>query len=291
MAREARIRVAVLVKPQRAAKVVAVLVAMLGSAHLAAAQTPTQPPSGPAAAATPSENAPHRDSYFTTHNPPDLNLGPGYRTPLAPPSMPPILPGTQYLASELRAGMTLETYLQGQLRYDFERADADEDGEVSASDSAIHAKFATAMYRARIVLEIMTNDIDGDGVVTEGEVRQRVKYLKRYASAHGVPEKQVVEDEVRWVMAADLNHDGRITFDEAEAYATGRAGQEVRDMDSWRVEQLLKLAPSGKSAVTFADIQSASEALFRTVDTSGDGVLSYDELNAYHAKVRATKPN
>jgi hypothetical protein len=210
--------------------------------------------------------------------------------PLLPPVMPPILPATKYLASNLRVGMTLQTYLQ-QLRYDFERADANEDGEVSASDSPIHAKFAAAMYRARMVLEIMANDIDGDGVVTEDEVRQRVRYLQRYASAHGVPEEQVVEDEVRWVMAADLNRDGRITFDEAETYAAARAGNEVRDMDSWRVEQILKLTPSGKSSVTFADIQSAAEALFHTVDAQDGGVLSWDELDAYRAKVGATKPN
>jgi hypothetical protein len=98
--------------------------------------------------------------------PTELNLGPGYRLPLMPPSpTPAILPATQYLVGQLRAGMTLEMYLR-RLRGEFQLADADADGEVSESDAAVHAQFEVANYRSRLLLEIMSNDLNGDGVVT-----------------------------------------------------------------------------------------------------------------------------
>jgi EF hand len=195
--------------------------------------------------------------------PTELNLGPGYRLPLMPPSpTPAILPATQYLVGQLRAGMTLEMYLR-RLRGEFQLADADADGEVSESDAAVHAQFEVANYRSRLLLEIMSNDLNGDGVVTEEEIRRTAQYQRRYAVAPpGMLEADIIESGVRWLMAADTNHDGRITFDEAEAYAVARANS-VRP-NSWRVQQLLMLAPPGKTVVTFADVQTAAEAVFHS---------------------------
>jgi multidrug efflux pump subunit AcrA (membrane-fusion protein) len=216
---------------QRAAKIGLCLVVLLGSIRLAAGQSP-----------------------------PELNLSPGYGLPLTPPPTPAIVPAAQYLASQLRTGMTLEAYLQ-RLRFEFQNADADADGEVSETDAAIHAQFEVASYRSRILLEIMNNDLDADGVVTEDEIRRTEEYRQRAAVLPpGNSAAQMIESHVRWLMAADTDHDGQITFDEAHAFAAARASS-IKP-NSWPVQQFLALAPPGKTVVTFGDVQAAAEAVF-----------------------------
>ena len=83
-------------------------------------------------------------------------------------------------------------------------------------------------------------------------------------------------------MAADADHDGRITFDEARNYAASeQAFQTLGATGAGNARQLLFFRPEGKSVLTLADLDAAAAKLFRDADTDGDGVISADELKPF----------
>lgn len=208
----------------------------------------------------------------------------------SPPQTPPVQPAspaTQYLSQRLHQTVTLDRYLE-QLRNEFRQADADQNGEVNAADADIHATMGAASVRTMMSLMIMRADLDGDGVVTADELRRMMHYERRMTVQSGTPNpngEDPIEAEVSKLMAADTDRDGRITYAEVLNFAKTRPEMN-RGMNgvSGNVQQLLKLAPEGKSSVTLADIEPLAEALFRLVDTDGDGKISIDELKAYRAR-------
>lgn len=205
----------------------------------------------------------------------------------APSSPPAISPATQYLSQRLYPGATLDTYLQ-QLRQQFRQADADMNGVIDAADFDLHAEIGAASLRNMMVLMIMRADLNGDGVVTGDELRRLLRYERRQNVAPAganPPAEDPVEAEVKKLMEADADRDGRITYAEAIGYSKSRPDF-MRNLPALTnvAKTLLVFSPEGRNAVTLADIEPAAEALFQLVDTDGDGKISQDEIKAYRAR-------
>jgi Ca2+-binding EF-hand superfamily protein len=207
----------------------------------------------------------------------------------APPApMPAVIPGqqvsaTDYLLSRLNPNMTREAYLN-RMRSEFRMADADANGEISEADGVLLAQIAAASFRTMYFVQLFQADLDGDGVVTEDELRRWLTYGHHSTGAQpaaGKTVEQTIEDQIRQIMVADYDHDGRITFAEALRYANSLPNMgELRQV---AVRQLLALAPPRKPTLSLADLEAAAEKLFQAVDANGDGVVSADELRAYRA--------
>src|SRR5215471_13054084 len=133
------------------------------------------------------------------------------QAPGAAPSPP------RLLSQSLSAGMTLERYLDS-LRASFRMGSIN--GEtISAADAELHARAGAAFMRSTALMMIMGADLDGDGAVTEDELRQFLRYQRRldkYApGTRGPSMEERIEAEVRKLMEMDTDHDGKITFAEA----------------------------------------------------------------------------
>jgi Ca2+-binding EF-hand superfamily protein len=220
-------------------------------------------------------------------SPPNVPAGP-QRALMGPPPWPALPAATAYFAIALAANMTLEQYRQ-QLRLVFRQVDADRDGQISAADAALHEEFSHARLRAMFAVQmIMHADLDGDGEVTEDELRRTLRFAQRtVVPAPAASPDDAVEVQLRRIMAADTDHDGSISYAEAEKFVDP-SSEEVRRRDRMPeiVEELVKLAPEGKGVLTPADFEAAGEMIFRTVDANGDGTISADELKAYRAQFR-----
>jgi len=69
------------------------------------------------------------------------------------------------------AGATLEKYF-ARLRIDFAQLDADRDGRITQRDADLDVLMETTLTRAYGLVVVMQYDLDGDGSVTEDEIRQ-----------------------------------------------------------------------------------------------------------------------
>jgi Ca2+-binding EF-hand superfamily protein len=208
-------------------------------------------------------------------------------------SLPPAqatgaLPGqpmspSDYLLSRLNPKMTLADYLK-RMRGEFRMADADANGEISEADGALLAQIQSANFRTMYLVQLLQADLDGDGVVTEDEIRRFLTYRHHSSGAQPIAGKtieQTIEDQIKQIMVADADHDGRITFAEALNYAN--ALPDIGAFAGSAVHQLRALAPQGQSTLRLADLEAEAEKLFHEVDANGDGVVSADELQTYRA--------
>lgn len=214
-------------------------------------------------------------------------------------SPPPTIPAAyQYLLSRVQVGQALHSYLD-KLRIDFFRFDTDADGKITQRDVDFHTLMQAVQERANAVLVVMRYDLDGDGVVTEGEIRRAMKYDLRAEFAQaamnlaGKPsafttealEKQI-ETNVRSIMALDSDNDGKVVISDApklferkpRSAAASQYGQ------SGRSRQALTLDLQSRGEITLADFQGAGEVLFRKIDTDHDGTISQQELTDYQRR-------
>jgi Ca2+-binding EF-hand superfamily protein len=189
---------------------------------------------------------------------------------------------TRLLSQRLTAGMTLDKYLQA-LGAQF-RAASINGQTISEADMQLHTRMAAAFIRSTALMMIMAADLDGDGVVTEDELRQFLRYQHRMEmsapGARGASVEERVEAEVRKFMEADTDHDGKITFAEALGYAKSRpefSGVPFNALVE-RAREFMAFDANGDGVVTLAEVEAAGEAFFRTVDANGDGVVSAEEL-------------
>src|ERR1700684_2641298 len=102
-----------------------------------------------------------------------------------PPGAPPsasATAGEQELFRRLMVGITLEIYIEN-LRQDFFNLDADGDGKITQRDVDLHALMETIKMRRAAWNAVMRYALDGDGFVTEDEVRRSMRYETRAGRA------------------------------------------------------------------------------------------------------------
>ena len=215
--------------------------------------------------------------------------------PAAPPPVAPVIPpGSQLLLSRIQAGAVLDRYLEN-LRNDFFQIDADADGKITQRDVDLHALMEGIQFRTFAVNFVMRFDLDGDGLVTEDEVRRVTYYDMRaqlgLAAFNNAGKPQIpsmdgpakqIENTVRSIMALDADKDGKVNASEAGKFgAPGMQRGLGQNGQSARARQALTLDPGSKGEVGLADYQAAGEALFRKIDIDNDGKISQQELVDY----------
>jgi Ca2+-binding EF-hand superfamily protein len=208
---------------------------------------------------------------------------------------PTLAPNSQFLL-RIHASQTLEQYLQF-VRGDFFSIDADVDGQITQRDVDLHTVMETVQGRTSAVSHVMRYDLDGDGSVTEDEIRHGMSYDMRsqrgLAAFNKIGKPQLpsmavsamqIETAIRSIMAVDADKDGKVTVAEAARFGVPGRGGRPESGQAARARQVLTLDSGTKAAVTLAEYQAAGELLFRNVDTDNDGIISQQELTGYRAR-------
>jgi Ca2+-binding EF-hand superfamily protein len=209
------------------------------------------------------------------------------QAPAAPPSAS-AKAGEQQLFLQLRAGITLELYFEG-LREDFFNLDADLDGKLTQRDVDLHVLMESIQMRTAAWTAVMRYDLDGDGFVTEDEVRRVMRYETRLTRARAAIGKGRFGDGEEWtvkivrsIMELDTDKDGKVSLTEASKFAQPT---QQRNMGitgySARTRHVLTLDNSGAGELSLADYEAAGEMLFRKIDTDNDGKISQQEHTDY----------
>ena len=194
----------------------------------------------------------------------------------------------QIFVRHIPPGQPMERYLTS-LRNDFAMADADADGRITQRDVDLHTLMEGVQARKHAISMVMGYDLDGDGFVTEDEIRRYMAYNLRTQTGPAAANKShsvgaQIDNTVRTIMALDTDKDGKVGLAEGANY--GAPGAERRGMNGQaaRARQLLTIDGVAKESLTSAEFQSAGEALFRQIDTDRDGVVSQQELQEHHTR-------
>ena len=180
------------------------------------------------------------------------------------------------------ADLTVTTVIE-RARMLFARSDADGTGQLNAADGRFADQVAKAIVRAGAQMNIFQYDLDGDGVVTEAELRSILAFERRIkgprAALVGTTDEDF-ENRIRTLMAFDLDHDGRATFSEilsAARKAVDGTGQ-VGGLEAVMIELVEYAGTSeGISEKTFVELV---EERAREIDADGDGRLTNAEIDA-----------
>ncbi len=202
----------------------------------------------------------------------------------------------QLFLQRIPAGAPLDRFLES-LRGDFVMVDADSDGEIAQRDIDLHTVMEGVQARTQAMLASMRYDLDGDGFVTEDEIRRCMTYDLRgqigLAAVNKLNKPQLptvdaigkqIDVTVRNIMALDTDKDAKVSLAEGAKFgASGNPGRGANGQAA-RARQLLTIDGASKGKLTIAEYQAAGEALFRQVDTDKDSVVSQQELMDYRTR-------
>ena len=187
------------------------------------------------------------------------------------------------VSSQAQPGATLDGVVAS-ARRTFRDLDASGDGRLDGADAKLHEGAAGANLRAGVATRIMGSDLDGDGAVTEAELRAKRRYDQRTHEARDAMAQREaqVEDEVRRLVAADADKDGRVTWNEAAqtALANPSAAERLSHGQPANIREILAYAGKEQTALTASDFEDLAIKLFRGFDADGNGTISQDEFGA-----------
>ncbi|WP_257166007.1 EF-hand domain-containing protein [Bradyrhizobium sp. SRS-191] len=185
------------------------------------------------------------------------------------------------LLARVQAGATLENVLDQQ-RNEFLELDADGDGRLMARDVDLHGTMEAVQARYQSLQGVLRYDLNGDGFVTEDEIRRTMRYELRVQLGQAQrgrssfsPDRQI-DSTVERLMALDADKDGRISMAEAVKLPVAQGNSSAA---AGRIRRTLDAA--GKDEVTLQDYLSVAEAVFRKVDADGNGTISQQEATDY----------
>jgi len=192
-------------------------------------------------------------------------------------------PTAQTFLNYLQPGATLGTYTE-RLRQEFRQLDADQDGVLTAADAELHDAVTRTQARTMAAMQLLRADLDHDGAVTADELRRYLAYERR--GQPGAAVAQSIEAEVRRVMAADKDGDGKVTLAEAMNAAEDATANRYNVMYGLpaRVRALIALSRGHDGRLTLAEFEALGAEQFRAVDADNNGTISQDELNAFRRR-------
>lgn len=181
-------------------------------------------------------------------------------------------------------GINLDTS-GGVIRRAFRLLDANSDGRLDESDAKMHEALTVTGFRASNASAFMIADIDGDGYVSEAELRAKRGYdMRSQDMTPGHVER--IEQEIRKLKEADADRDGRVSWAEAAAMPLPRDTSEMfaRGLPG-QVRELVSFAGPDKGPLDLAQLTSLVAPFLKSVDTDGNGVISSEELAVLQARV------
>jgi len=197
--------------------------------------------------------------------------------PAAPaPAAPPGPPAPASPLPLPLSGLTQQRYFES-LRREFVKLDADRDGIITPRDVDLHALMQTVVIRNLSVQFVMQYDLDGDGAVTEDEIRRAMNYYLR--SGMSGPDK--IDGTVRTIMALDTDRDGKVSVTEAGKHTSPEMRMLGSGGEAERTRRALTLKSGAGGELTRQDYEAAGEALFRKIDADQDGKISQGELDDF----------
>lgn len=201
----------------------------------------------------------------------------------------------QQLLSRLPVGTPLERYLES-MQTDFFMVDADSDGEITQRDIDLHTVMEGVQARNQATQMVMRYDLDGDGFVTEDEIRRTMNYDLRAQlglAANNRRNKaqlptvdvfaQQIDAMVRNIMALDTDKDGKVGLAEGAKFGAGNRGRGANGQAA-RARELLTVEGVSNGVLTLAAYRAVGETLFRQVDTDKDGMVSQQEMMDYRTR-------
>jgi Ca2+-binding EF-hand superfamily protein len=178
------------------------------------------------------------------------------------------------------------------LQMQFERFDATGDGLLTAEDPVVF----TMVRRARVRVQdenrpwVKYHDFDGDGDVTESEIRRGMAFDLRMYTPRAPPEglqhvSDMIDKAVAEAMAADADGDGRITPVEAKNLPAGISYPEREDIVSGVRDALMIGIGPTDGEINLQSFMLEGEKWFRDTDTDSNGFVSPEEYLSRSKKI------